>query len=226
MQTYDVLIPVFNAQSKIGFLLRDLKRLSTPPCNIFVVDDHSSDQSVQVIQEHDVKLQRLSQNYGKGYALRVGFNRFLQESTSDYLLCMDADLQHPVTSIKKFIRRLPITFLIGNRTHDLSRMPWPRIASNLITSFIISKITGQTIKDSQCGFRLIHRSVLAEIELSENGFQLESEFILKANRIGVQTEFVDIPTIYNGHPSAINHWRDTWHFIRLITRELWRHKKI
>ena len=101
-------------------------------------------------------------------------------------------------------------------------MPILRYLSNTLTSFIISKITGQDIKDSQCGFRLIKKDVLDTINISENGFQFESEFILMCARKNIKMFFVNIPTVYNDSSSNISHFRDTYKFVRLIIREIFK----
>jgi len=66
-----------------------------------------------------------------------------------------------------------------------------------------------------------YNSLLEKLELSVSGFQMETEFILKATRLHVQPHFVDIPTIYNGNPSYIQHVTDTFRFIYLILKEFW-----
>jgi hypothetical protein len=136
---------------------------------------------------------------------------------------MDADLQHPASAIPKFIELVSKEhgkFIIGKRKRTLTKMPFHRILSNKITSSIISFFTGQMIKDSQCGFRLIHKDVLRQISLYENGFQLESEMILRAAEIPVKIHFVDIPTVYTDEKSYIANFLDTLRFIKLITKEI------
>ena len=98
-------------------------------------------------------------------------------------------------------------------------MPFLRVISNRTTSALLSMLTRQKIKDSQCGFRLIQRRVLEDIKLNENGFQLESEFIIEAVKKGYAISFVPIPTIYNQEESNINHLGDTFRFIRLFIKE-------
>ena len=62
--------------------------------------------------------------------------------------------------------------------------------------------------------------MLEKVVLKENGFQLESEFIIQAVKNGFTIDFIDIPTIYNSETSYISHFNDTFRFIRLFLREL------
>ena len=97
-------------------------------------------------------------------------------------------------------------------------MPAHRILSNSITSYILSKLTGQKIEDSQCGYRLIKRKVIEKMELGEDGYQLESEMLLKSAQNDVKIDFVPIPTIYNTEKSHMRNFSDTLKFIRLIVK--------
>jgi hypothetical protein len=142
---------------------------------------------------------------------------------ADYVLFMDADLQHPVSSIPDFLalaKEKGSEFIIGKRNKSLNNMPLHRILSNFLTSFILSVLSGQKIWDSQCGFRLIHKDVLKKLKMSENGFQLESEMLIRAAEQNVSLDFIQIPTIYNSEKSNIGNFRDTYKFVSLIFKEL------
>jgi len=228
MLTYDVLIPAFNAESTIGSLLQQLSELSgQTPGRIIVVNDGSTDHTAKKCAEFDVCLLNLDANFGKGQALRKGFEVFIKDSSAKYLLCMDADLQHAVDSIQDFVRRGQENveaLIIGKRSRNLREMPLHRILSNSITSMIMSILTGQRISDSQCGFRLIGKNVLEYVvpELEQQGFQLESEFILRTAQKGFRIGFVPIPTIYQNETSSISNFKDTLKFIKLIFRTVFR----
>ncbi len=219
MISYDILIPAYNAQHTIVELIKQIKNLKVLPDRIIVVDDGSRDNTSLLIKDDVNSLISLKFNKGKGFALRTGFEEFLNSGISDYLLCMDADLQHPVSYIAKFLRYATdkkSEFLIGKRERTFGVMPFPRIISNSTTSLILTKLCNQKIEDSQCGFRLIHRNALKKLNLHEDGFQLETEMIVEAAKQNIKVDFIQIPTIYNGHISHINHLGDTIRFIRLI----------
>ena len=223
MISYDILIPAYNAEESIAEVINQIKELKFHPNKIIIVDDGSSDQTPNLISDKVDSLITHKENKGKGSALRSGFAEFLKSDSSDYLLCMDADLQHPVSYIPNFLKYADKThseFIIGKRSRQFGVMPFPRIISNSTTSLILSIICHQKIEDSQCGYRLIHRAALKKLSLQENGFQLESEMIIKAAKQHIRIDFIDVPTIYNGHNSNINHLGDTIRFISLILSEL------
>jgi glycosyltransferase involved in cell wall biosynthesis len=223
MISYDILIPAYNAEKTILPVVNQIKKLKFHPNKIIIVDDGSTDQTTNLIKDKVDSVITHERNKGKGFALQTGFDEFLKSGCSDYLLCMDADLQHPVSYIPNFITYAEGTkseFIIGKRSRQFGVMPFPRIISNSTTSLILSIICKQKIEDSQCGYRLIHRDALKKLSLKENGFQLESEMIIKAAKQHICIDFIDVPTIYNGHNSNINHLGDTIRFISLILSEL------
>ncbi len=222
MFKYEILIPAYNSAASIGKLLEEAHLLKNPPQNIMVVDDGSTDATAAIARNGNAFVLRNERNRGKGFSLRTGFEYFLKNSSCSYLLCLDADLQHPISSIPDFllaVERDSSSIIIGSRSMKWDEMPFLRVLSNRTTSALLSMLTKQKIKDSQCGFRLIHRRVLQAIKLKENGFQLESEFIIEAAKKGFPISFVQIPTIYNQEESNINHLGDTFRFIRLFIKE-------
>ena len=223
MIRYDVLIPAYNAENTISELLTQLSGLKQIPENILVVDDGSEDKTAQICEQHQVRVIRNLKNQGKGDVLKVGIRAFLDDSPSEYLLCMDADLQHPVSSIPDFLttaRDKQAKFVLGVRQDRLKSMPSHRVLSNILTSQLISWFSGQKIQDSQCGFRLIHKDVLKKVHIREKGYQFESEMLLKTTRAGFTIDSVPIPTIYNDEKSYIANVSDTYRFTRLILKEL------
>jgi glycosyltransferase involved in cell wall biosynthesis len=219
MRTFNILIPAYNAASTINDLIQQLFKLEIRSNQIIVVNDGSTDETVKILNSLNVNVVNLPQNAGKGAALLQGFEYFLKNSEADYLICMDADLQHPVHSIPDFLKS-NVQFVIGNREKSIKTMPFHRILSNVITSKILSLLTKQKILDSQCGYRMIHRDVIQKLELNEKGFQLESEMVVHVAKMGVKIDFIDIPTIYNQSSSNISNFKDTLRFIRYVIREI------
>lgn len=222
---YSVLIPAYNAEKTIKTLLLELDKLDNKPSEVIVVDDGSYDLTHSIAQKHGSIVESLPVNSGKGKALKKGFEIFLDKLNTGTLICMDADLQHSPTSIDEFLNKSELvgeSVIIGKRDINLKNMPLLRFLSNKITSFILGKLSGLQIPDSQCGYRLIPRNILMKFNCSENGFQLESEFILRCAEQKIPIEFVEIPTIYAKNGSHIRHVSDTYKFVRLVLKEMFR----
>lgn len=221
MNNVCAVIPAYNAEKSVGVLIEKLKE-HIPLENIVVVDDGSTDATYEAAVDSGVNVLKLDKNYGKGRALKVGFE-FAKINNYNAVLTLDADLQHDPGEIPKFFDKFKEGFdmVVGNRMKNLKPMPIERIFSNKTTSFLISLRTKQRIPDSQCGFRLIDMKVIQEINAKSDGFEFESEFLIKALLAGFKVGFVDIKTIYNGERSYIKHLDDTFRFVAIYLRSFW-----
>ncbi len=81
------IIPAYNEEETIGEVLEVLKKVTLLD-KILVVSDGSTDQTVQVAQQHGVQVIALGKNIGKGGAMQVG----LENGAADVILFLDADL--------------------------------------------------------------------------------------------------------------------------------------
>lgn len=225
MIKYQIIIPAYNEADNIQILLEQINNLENCPVEVIVCNDGSSDQTEFFSRQSGATVLNLETNSGKGAALKLGFSYFLNSGKSEYVLCMDGDRQHPVSYIENFLQLVvekQSKFIIGKRKRILGKMPLDRIISNTITTFLMTILTGQKLYDSQCGFRIIHRDLLKNIQLNQNGFHLESEMIYKAAQNGFKIEHVDIPTIYFDKKSNINRFSDSVKFLKFYFKSILR----
>jgi len=184
---------------------------------IFAVNDGSTDGSEKTVANLErVQVISLNRNYGKGYALRIGFNESIKQNYST-VITLDADKQHTPAFIPEFISQLTtFEIVIGNRLNDTKDMPIQRILSNKITSSLLSVKTGQKILDSQCGYRAYKTEVLKKVKSFSVGYEAESEFIVYAARDGYKIGFVNISTIYGNEKSKMNPVKAILGFIKIL----------
>jgi len=219
-----ILIPAYQAVDTLPVLIDSILDFIVRE-NIFIVDDGSDDDTAGLAQNYpQVKFISHKFNKGKGAALLTGIQSAIQMGFH-YAICLDADLQHDPKCIPTFIKAQQnnqADLVLGKRIFDVKTMPFHRILSNTITSFLISIRTDRRVHDSQCGYRLINLKLLADAQFSEDGFQFESEILIKLLSTGCRYTEVKIPTIYNSARSSINNVRDTLRFISLFFRSyLW-----
>jgi glycosyltransferase involved in cell wall biosynthesis len=111
--------------------------------------------------------------------------------------------------------------IIGTRKRNLKNMPLTRWLTNNLSSVIVSVLSGQSIRDSQSGYRLITTRVLKKVKLKSKKYDLEPEILIKASRKGFRVVEIPIRTIYTDGKSSINPFVDTGRFIKLMWRSLW-----
>lgn len=210
-----VVIPAYEAASTIGSVVLAVRALRLP---VIVADDASSDATPEEAEDSGARVVRRSVNGGKGAALRQGMTAALQTGC-EWVMAMDADGQHLPREIPRFLERAArgsSDLIVGNRMKDPRGMPWVRWLANRFMSWFISRMTGQRIPDTQCGFRLVSRRVLERVSLTSNRFEIESELVVKTAAAGFRVSSVQISSVYRKESSFIHPIRDTFRFFRLI----------
>lgn len=217
MVNFCVVVPVYNEADHLLSLVGSLNNHLSYE-RIIVVDDGSSDDTPRILEESRVISIISGENHGKGYSLRKGFEKAL-EMGFEWILTMDGDMQHSPDDIVSFTARAQeggCDVILGSRMADISTMPFQRVISNTLTSLMLTLRTGQKIKDSQCGYRMIHRRVLENISLKNNGYMMESELLIKAGLNKFVIDSVPVQTIYNESKSAIKPVKDTFLFVKVF----------
>lgn len=187
---------------------------------VLVVDDGSPDATVVRAKESGVEVMCHEVNQGKGAAIKSGL-RALMARGVEYVLILDGDGQHRPAEIPAFLEeanRSRATFLLGNRMSNVGKMPLLRKLTNRFMSWQISRVCKQAIKDTQCGFRMIHRDVIPHMFCESNAYDYETEMLLIAAREGFQIAAVPVSTVYSTEVSKINPVRDTIRFFKLMSR--------
>ncbi len=215
-----VLIPARNEAAAIGGVVKPLVQAGI---EVLVMDDGSSDQTVQTAQAAGAMVVCRQAHHGKGAALREGFAWAIARGY-DAVVTMDADGQHATDDVPRLAtaaQSTPAELIVGNRMEHPKRMPIVRRLTNRFMSAVLSGLTRQRIPDSQCGLRLIRCDLLRRCHLRSDHFEIESELLLEAARLGARIESIPIQSIYCAERSQISPFIDTARFLRL----LWHHRR-
>ena len=211
-------IPALNASTTIGRIIDRVQQLGLDP---IVVNDGSTDTTVQVATASGARVISHVSNQGKGLALRNGFSYAVQAGY-DAVVTLDSDGQHDPEDIPRLLeacRTHQAFIVIGNRIVDGERMPILRRWTNRLMSLVVSLIARQRIPDSQCGLRVIRCEALQALHMTSTHFDLETELLLAAALHGWSIRSVPIRAIYQEtHHSHIHPVRDGLRFIGLVTR--------
>lgn len=184
---------------------------------VFAINDGSSDDTYNFERSKiNITMIDLEKNYGKGRALSIGFEEALA-SGFENIVTVDADFQHNPKYIPELLEALnSFEIVIGNRLKNLKNMPVQRKISNTLTSYFLTKKTGQKILDSQCGFRAYRAEVLKKVKTKYYGYEAESEIIVKAAKEGFNIGFIDISTIYGNEKSKMKPVQAILGFLKVL----------
>lgn len=210
-----ILIPVYNGAPNLKRFIDLIPEPYRAQC--LIINDGSIDNTGEILFKSGFRYLEHPTNRGKGAALKTGLTEAVGNAIP-YCITIDADRQHPPDHLNKFIAGLKANAICIGYRHSKKSMPVHRRISNFMTSLLISVRTNRSIKDSQCGYRAFPTNLLVRFAIREDGFQFESEFLIKAGLLGVQINHIPIPTIYDRQPSAIHPFRDTFRFTLLWLR--------
>ena len=208
-------IPCLNEAATIRALVRDVHRYLGA---VLVVDDGSTDATGAEARAAGAEVIHHPQPRGKGAALLAGWQWALEQGFA-WALTLDGDGQHAPEDIPAFLACAHAgesTLIVGNRMADPSRMPWLRRQVNRYMSRRLSRLAGQALPDTQCGYRLMRLDIWARAPLRTRHFELESEVLLAFAAAGQPIKFVPIRVIYRDETSKINPLRDTWRWFRWL----------
>jgi glycosyltransferase involved in cell wall biosynthesis len=216
-----ILIPAYNAQKTLGFVLKKIEPLKI---DTFVVDDGSSDETKSVALENGVQLLEHSLNLGKGAALRTGFQYILRRGYH-MVITLDADGQHDpseIPSLLKIFQSVNPDILIASRAAEFGKMTFLRRFWNRLGVKAVARLCHSDITDSQSGFRLIRAEVLKGVDLFTSRFETELELLINACKRGFSVLSVPIKT-QNVDGTGSSHFRpvvDTWLVCKIFLRSL------
>lgn len=188
--------------------------------NVMVVDDGSTDGTVEQLRDLPVTLLRHAHNRGKAASLRTAFAHALAQQ-ADCVVTLDGDGQHDPADASLLLaawRRQPSQIVIGSRLHDRSQFPVARWRANRFACFWISWAAGHPIADSQSGFRIYPKEAM-RIALGRGvrgaRFTFESEVLIEAARHGHRTQAVAIAGQYPVNARA-SHFRPVWDITKIV----------
>ncbi len=211
-----VVIPSYNVAQTIGGIVKEITALSF---DAVVVDDGSSDSTAGEAAQFGAVVLRNSANLGKGASLKTGF-AYCLEKGYEAVITMDGDGQHSPAEIKNFMSALALhpqaDMIIGNRMRYPLDMPYIRRLTNKAMSWLLSYLCKQAIPDTQNGFRLIKSSILKDLKLKSDRFEIESEMIIAGARKGAKIISIPVCSLYKNTSSQINPILDTARFIKFI----------
>jgi glycosyltransferase involved in cell wall biosynthesis len=167
---YSIVVPFHNEQENVTELYSRLKAVMEQVAATFelvFVDDGSSDRTFQVLQEiaavdSRVVVVKLRRNFGQTSALAAGFHN----SSAEYVIAMDGDLQHDPSDIPQFVEKLNAGFDIvsGWRQTRPENLFLRRIPSK-IANWTMAKLSGVPIHDFGTTFKAYRRELLDQVAL-------------------------------------------------------------
>jgi len=175
-----IVMPAFNEQMNIGKTLTLIPKNISDKLEVIVIDDGSTDNTVEIASKYETIIIRHRINEGNGAAIQTGLD-FCRGKNYDIVIIIDADGQHEPKYIKDFIKPIVVhdyDYVIGNRFHYYYDMGLTKKVCSRVMSFVLSFILGQKISDPTMGYRALSSRVVKYLEF-ESKYSITLEMLFK-----------------------------------------------
>jgi glycosyltransferase involved in cell wall biosynthesis len=201
-------IPCLNEAATLPATLKDLPReiAGIDEIDVLVVDDGSSDETMQVARAHGVRhFVRFRRQKGLAAAFAAGIDAALKLD-ADFIVNTDADNQYAGSDIVRLVAPLlkgEADIVIGDRNvRDLRHMSWPRKLLQRLGSWTVRQVSGTQVPDTTSGFRAYTREAALRMTIvSDFSYTLES--IIQAGKRRMAIAHVQVGTNPRTRPSRL-----------------------
>jgi glycosyltransferase involved in cell wall biosynthesis len=194
-----VLLPCYNEEATIGPVIDDV-RAACPGAEVVVFDNNSTDRSVAIAVEKNVRVVRVS-SQGKGNVVRA----MLKKVDADVYVMLDADATYPAARIPDLIKPVidgTSDMVVGARLGSPEAGSFRRFhhTGNLILCRLVSLIWGARLTDVLSGYRAFTAEVARILPVVSSGFEVETEMTVQALFYNMTISEVDIE--YRARPAG------------------------
>jgi len=164
------IVPAMNEEETIDTLYHGIKEqieMITQRWEIIFIDDGSSDatwsEMTRLATEDPghVKSYQFRKNMGKADALALGY----REAVGDLVFTMDADLQDDPKEIIRFIEQIDAGADIVTGWKRRRYDPWHKVLPSRLFNATISRLTGVSLHDHNCGFKAYRKEVVKSLPM-------------------------------------------------------------
>ena len=169
IKTIDIIVPCYNEEDVLKLFYEESSKvtdnISDYSCRYIFVDDGSRDKTLSILMElsnehKNVKYISFSRNFGKEAAMYAG----LDHSTGDYVVIMEADLQHPPTMIPDMIEGIKEGYdcCAARRTTRKGEAPIRSFFSSMFYK-VNQKMTNIDLVQGAVDFRIMTRDMVNSV---------------------------------------------------------------
>lgn len=157
-----IIIPAYNEEKNIGLVLDRLDPIRIF-ADIVVIDDGSTDKTLEIIINKKCKFVSLPFNTGYGKALQTGF-KYASEYNYKYIITFDGDGQHNVDDVEKIYNSLKLNeydLVIGSRytrKDSIKTGPFKKIGIKFLR-YSFYAFTGKKVYDPTSGFKGLNKRI-------------------------------------------------------------------
>ena len=215
------IVPAWNESGAIGLVVDEIKGFDSA-IDVVVIDDCSTDDTVEVAESHGATVLRLPFNVGIGGAVQTGF-RYALAHGYQVAVRLDGDGQHAASEIPKLLAPLETgdaDLVIGSRFVDPGgayRPPFARRIGIGVFARLVSILGGQRVTDTTSGFVAIDRMgiELFAAEFPHDYPEVEATLVALRSGLRVKQVQVDMRERVTGS-SSITFVRSLYYIVKVM----------
>jgi glycosyltransferase involved in cell wall biosynthesis len=204
-----VVMPAYNAEKTLESTVGELPDL-VDVC--ILVDDHSSDATVNLAHRLGLHVFQHDRNYGYGRNQQTCYREALAAG-ADVIIMLHPDYQYTpllVTAMASMVAYDVYDVVLGSRIIGgralLGGMPLYKYVSNRLLTAFENLFLRVKLSEYHTGYRAFSRKVLNELPLLENSddFVFDNQMLAQCVHFGFRIGEVSCPTKYFEEASSIN----------------------
>ncbi|MDM1018965.1 glycosyltransferase family 2 protein [Acinetobacter sp. VNK23] len=208
-----IVLPAKNESGAIGQTIRKIRELDVA-YEIIVVNDGSTDNTVQIAEQAGARVISHPYPKGNGAAIKTG----ARTASGEVIIFMDADGQHDPRDIPRLIEKIQQGYdlVVGARQKGSQASVGRGIANKLYNN-LATYMTEHPVEDLTSGFRAVRADKFKEfLYLLPNGFSYPTTSTMAFFRAGYSVTYVPIHAAKRIGKSHINPVKDGIRFFLII----------
>ncbi|MBI3827373.1 MAG: glycosyltransferase family 2 protein [Candidatus Rokubacteria bacterium] len=222
-----VVMPAYNAGRTLRLTYEELPKDTVNL--VILVDDGSSDATLEVARELGLEVFVHNKNYGYGANQKTCYAEALRAG-ADVVVMVHPDYQYDPTLVPQIIEpilRDEADVVLGSRLKAGSAlaqgMPWWKFVANRFLTGVENRVFGLELSEYHTGYRAFRREVLETVNFRANsdGFVFDQEIIGQVVAAGFRLAEIPVPTRYFPEASSASFVASTVYGLRILSTLFW-----
>jgi len=222
-----VVMPAYNAGRTLRLTYEELPKDTVSL--VILVDDGSTDQTLQVARELGLEIFVHNRNYGYGANQKTCYTEALRAG-ADIVVMVHPDYQYDPRFVPQIIEPLvrdQADVVLGSRLKEgaalAGGMPWWKYLANRFLTGLENRAFGLRLSEFHTGYRAFRREVLETVNFAANsdGFVFDQEIIAQAVAARFRFAEIPVPTRYFPEASSASFGTSVVYGLRILAVLFW-----